>query len=196
LNRWLEERCQALWHEIADPEQPERSIADVWAQERPALMAMPPPFDGFVEHTKRVSPTCLIVCERNRYSVPAAFANRVVSLRVYAERLVIVAEAQIVAGHGRVFSRDHNLPGKTVYDWLHYLAVVQRKPGGLRNGAAFSALPASFQTLQGILPKRPRGDREMAHILALILRHDEHQGERSVNEVLDSGVVTKLHILN
>lgn len=43
-------------------------------------MRMPPPFDGFVEHTKRVSPTCLITFERNRYSVPAAFANRAVGL--------------------------------------------------------------------------------------------------------------------
>ena len=34
------------------------------------------PFDGFVEHTKRVSPTCLVNFERNRYSVPASFANR------------------------------------------------------------------------------------------------------------------------
>jgi hypothetical protein len=196
LNRWLEARCQALWQEIVHPEQPDRSIAEVWSQERPALMAMPPPFDGFVEHTKRVSPTCLIVFERNRYSVPATFANRVVSLRVYAERLVIVAEAQIVAEHERVFSRDHNLPGKTVYDWRHYLAVVQRKPGALRNGAPFSALPASFRTLQATLLKRPGGDREMADILALVLHHDEHQVERAVNEVLDSGVVSKLHVLN
>jgi hypothetical protein len=41
------------------------------------------PFDGFVEYTKRVSPTCLVHLERNRYSVPASFANRPVSLRVY-----------------------------------------------------------------------------------------------------------------
>jgi hypothetical protein len=77
-------------------------------------MAMPPPFDGFVEHTKRGSPTCLIVFDRNRYSVPAAFSSRAVSLRVYAERLVIVVEAQVIAEHVRVFSHDHNLPGKTV----------------------------------------------------------------------------------
>lgn len=32
-------------------------------------------FDGFVEYTKRVSPTCLVHLERNRYSVPASFAN-------------------------------------------------------------------------------------------------------------------------
>ena len=48
-NAWLEERCQALWHEIAHPEQSNRTVAEVYDDERSALMAMPPPFDGFVE---------------------------------------------------------------------------------------------------------------------------------------------------
>jgi hypothetical protein len=61
------------------------------------MMPVPAAFDGFIEHSKRVSSTCLITFEHNRYSVPASFANRVVSLRVYPERLVIVAEANVVA---------------------------------------------------------------------------------------------------
>ena len=196
LNDWLEQRCQALWTEIAHPELADRSIAEVLEDERRALMAMPPPFDGFVEHTKRVSPTCLIVFERNRYSIPAAFANRVISLRVYADRLVIVAEAQIIAEHGRVFSRDHSSRGKTIYDWRHYLAVVQRKPGALRNGAPFAELPNSFKRLRSVLMKRDGGDREMADILALVLHHDERLVEQAVREAITSGIVSKTHILN
>ena len=196
LNDWLEQRCQALWTEIAHPELADRSIAEVLEDERRALMAMPPPFDGFVEHTKRVSPTCLINFERNRYSIPAAFANRVVSLRVYADRLVIVAEAQIIAEHVRVFSRDHSSRGKTVYDWRHYLAVVQRKPGALRNGAPFAELPMSFKRLRSVLMKRDGGDREMADILALVLHHDEKLVEQAVREAIASGIVSKTHILN
>lgn len=151
LNAWLEQRCQDLWQQIRHPEQSERTLAEVWAEERSTLMAMPPPFDGFVEHAKRVSPTCLIVFERNRYSVPATWANQVVSLRVYADRLVLVARSKVIAEHVRVFSRDHTSPGQTCYDWRHYLAVVQRKPGALRNGAPFATLPISFQTLQAAL---------------------------------------------
>ncbi len=196
LNDWLEQRCQALWTEIAHPELADRSIAEVLEDERRALMAMPPPFDGFVEHTKRVSPTCLIVFERNRYSIPAAFANRVISLRVYADRLVIVAEAQIIAEHARVFSRDHSSRGKTIYDWRHYLAVVQRKPGALRNGAPFAELPSSFKRLRSVLMKRDGGDREMADILALVLHHDERLVEQAVREAIASGIVSKTHILN
>jgi hypothetical protein len=195
-NAWLEERCQALWHETAHPEQGNRMISEVYEDERAALMAMPPAFDGFVEGNKRVSPTCLVVFERNRYSVPAAFANRVVSLRAYADRIVLVAEAEVIAEHERVFNRDHNSKGTTVYDWRHYLAVVQRKPRALRNGAPFAELPRSFKRLQRVLMKREGGDREMADILALVLHHDEKLVEKAVREAIESDVISKTHILN
>jgi hypothetical protein len=61
-----------------------------------SLMALGRAFDGFVEQTKRVTPTCLVHFDRNRYSVPASFANRPVSLRIYPERIVVVAEGQIL----------------------------------------------------------------------------------------------------
>lgn len=131
LNQWLEDRCIALWAETKHRELP-GSITDVWEAEKPLLMALPPAFDGFVEHSKRVSPTCLITFERNRYSIPASFANRRVSLHVYPERLVIVAEGQIVCTHDRITDRSHRKSGRVIYDWRHYLAVIQRKPGALR----------------------------------------------------------------
>lgn len=196
LNAWLEQRCIELWREIRHPEQPAFTIAQLWDDEQPQLMRMPPAFDGFIEHTKRVSPTCLIVFERNRYSVPASFANRPVSLRVYADRLVLVAEGQVVAEHERVIIRGHDRPGKTVYDWRHYLAVVQRKPGALRNGAPFAELPTGFRRLQSILLKRPGGDREMVEILALVLHHDEQAVLCAVELALESEAVSKQHVLN
>jgi transposase len=196
LNEWLEQRCLALWHEVQHPDDKTRTIADVWADERPHLMALPPPFDGFVEHTKRVSPTCLLNFERDRYSVPSPYANRPVSLRVYAERLVIVAEGEVIAEHERLLAQAHDRPGRTVYDWRHYLAIVQRKPGALRNGAPFSELPRAFKRLQSILLKRLGGDREMAEILALVLHHDEQTVLCAVELALESDGVSKQHILN
>ena len=195
-NAWLEERCLALWSETAHPEQGNRMVGEVYEDERSALMAMPPAFDGFVECSKRVSPTCLVVFERNRYSVPAAFANRVVSLRAYADKIVLVAEAQVIAEHQRVFNRDHNSKGPTVYDWHHYLAVVQRKPGALRNGAPFHDLPESFKQLQARLLRHPGGDREMVDVLALVLLHDEPVVEQAVREALKVQHPSKQHVLN
>ncbi len=195
LNAWLEERCVALWHEIEHGKLA-GTVADVWAEERAALMPVPRPFDGFVEHTKRVSPTCLVHFERNRYSVPAPYANRPVSLRVYADRLVVAAEGQIICEHQRLIERNHHGAGQTVYDWRHYLAVLQRKPGALRNGAPFQELPVAFKRLQTALLKQPGGDREMVEVLALVLHHDEQAVLAAVELALESGAASKTHILN
>ena len=65
LNDWLQLQCRALWGEIRHVALP-GNVADVLAMERAHLMLLPRPFDGFVEHTKRDSPTCLIHFERSR----------------------------------------------------------------------------------------------------------------------------------
>lgn len=195
LNDWLERRCVELWSELTHPEDKEHRIVELWREERPELMPTPSPFDGFVEHTKRVSPTCLIHFERNRYSVPATFANRPISLRVYAHRLVMATEGQTIAEHERCFDRKH-AGGQTIYDWRHYLAVLQRKPGALRNGAPFKEFPDGFKQLQVLLLKRPGGDREMVEILALVMHHDEQAVLTAVELALESGAPSKQHILN
>ena len=195
LNDWLEARCKEYWAQTPHGKM-QGTIADLWAEEVPALMPASRPFDGFVEYTKRVTPTCLVHLERNRYSVPASFANRPVSLRVYPDRVVVAAEGLMLCEHRRIIGRSHDQPGKTVYDWRHYLAVVQRKPGALRNGAPFAELPEAFRTLQQHLLKKPGGDREMVDILALVLQHDEDAVLLAVEMALETGVPTKTHVLN
>ena len=195
LNAWLEAQCIAQWAQIEHGVLP-GTVADVHAAEVASLMPPGRPFDGFVEHTKRVSPTCLVSFERTRYSVPASFANRPVSLRIYPTRLVIAAEGQLVCEHSRIIDRSHHTGGRTVYDWRHYLAVIQRKPGALRNGAPFADMPDAFRQLQSQLLRRPGGDREMAEILALVLQHDEQVVLCAVELALEAGVATKTHVLN
>jgi transposase len=194
LNDWLADQCVLLWQQTRHPEQ-DTTIWEAWSAERPHLMPVGQPFDGFVEHTKRVSPTCLVNFERNRYSVPASFANRPISLRVYAARLVFVAEGQVIAEHERCINRSHD-HGETIYDWRHYLAVLQRKPGALRNGAPFAEFPAGFRKLQGVLLKRPGGDREMVEILALVLLHDEQMVLAAVELAFEAGAPNKQTVLN
>lgn len=104
LNVWLEKRCIAGWGQIVHGSLP-GTVADVHAEEVASLMPPGRPFDGFVEHTKRVSPTCLVTFERNRYSVPASFANRPVPLRSYPDRIVIAAEGRILCEHERILSQ-------------------------------------------------------------------------------------------
>ena len=75
----LNERLATRWWELAQrkhPVTPEQSIATGFITEQLALWQIPATFDGYVEHMLRVSSTCLVVLDRHRYSVPAAFARR------------------------------------------------------------------------------------------------------------------------
>ena len=128
--------------------------------------------------------------------MPSPFANRPVGLRVYADRLMVVAAGEVIAEHARLMAQSHDRPGRTLYDWRHYLAIVQRKPGALRNGAPLAELPAACKRRQSILVKRPGGDREMAEVLALVLHHDEQAVLCAVELALDAEGVSKQHVLN
>ena len=108
----------------------------------------------------------------------------------------MAAEGKILCEHARVIQRSHKLPPQTIYDWRHYLAVVQRKPGALRNGAPFLELPPAFRQLQDHMLRKPGGDREMVDVLALVLQHDEQAVLTAVEMALAAGVPTKTHVLN
>jgi transposase len=163
LNAWLANRCRALWEEIRHPEHRHFSVAEMLEHERAQLMPMPEPFDGYVEKPARVSSTCLVAVARNRYSVPCELAGQMVSTRLYPNRVAIVANDAVVASHERL--RDE---GQTGYDWQHYIALVQRKPGALRNGAPFADLPEPLQKLRRALLRDAGGDRAMAQVLTIV----------------------------
>jgi transposase len=166
LNEWLAQQCRAAWVEMKHPEWPDLAIEDVLEQERTKLMPCPKPFDGYVEYPVRVTSTALVHLERNRYSVPTRYAHRVLSLRVYPMRIEVVADAEKVAGHERSFERD-----RTIYDWRHYIEILQTKPGALRNGAPFETMPEPLRKLQRHLLTHPGGDRAMAQLLAAVTVH-------------------------
>ncbi len=163
LNAWLAARCRALWEEIKHPEHGQFSVSEMLEHERTQLMPMPEAFDGYIEKPARVTSTCLVSVARNRYSVPCELAGQMVSTRLYPNKVSVVAGEIIVANHERFSDR-----GQTRYDWQHYIPLIQRKPGALRNGAPFADLPEPLQRLRGALLRRAGGDRVMAQVLAIV----------------------------
>lgn len=135
----------------------------MFEQERAHLMPMPTPFDGYVERAARVSSTCLVVVGRNRYSVPCEFAGQMLSTRLYPGRVVVVGDDAVVAEHERLADE-----GLVRYDWQHYIPLIQRKPGALRNGAPFLDMPEPLQRLRRALLRETGGERVMAKVLALV----------------------------
>ena len=191
LNVWLESRCQALWSELPYPEVEHLSVADALTMERDTLMPMVAAFDGYVETIVSVSSTCLVSIERNKYSVPCAFANQKLSVRLYPERVEAHDENGVVAVHERSFER-----GEVRYDWQHYIALVERKPGALRNGAPFDGMPEALLRLRASLIRRPGGDRLMADILACIPKHCLESVLVAAELILESGNTSAEHIKN
>ena len=190
LNAWLATQVREAWS-APHPDGPGMSIREAWEHEQPHLMPMPTPFDGYVELPARVSSTSLVAVARNRYSVPCHFAGHRVSVRLYPEKVVIVAEQNVVAEHPRAVDRDH-----VIYDWQHYLPLIERKPGALRNGAPFADLPDSLQRLRRALLKRDGGDKVMAQVLMAVPIHGLEAVLVAVDLVLDSGRPSAEHVLN
>jgi hypothetical protein len=106
----------------------------------------------------------LVSVARNRYSVPCELVGQMVSTRLYPASVVIVADDKLVARHDRLSNA-----GETRYDWQHYIPLLQRKPGALRNGAPFADMPEPLQRLRRGLLRNPGGDRVMAQVLAIVL---------------------------
>jgi transposase len=191
LNAWLAERCRQSWDESTHPEWPALTVAEVWQDEQARLMPCPKPFDGYVEHQVRVSATSLIHFQRNRYSVPTRHVNDILSLRVYPQQLVLVAEGIEVARHARSFERE-----QTFYDWQHYIELVETKPGALRNGAPFKTMPEVLQTLQRHLLRHPGGDRVMTQVLAAVPVHGLDAVLVAAEMALEAGRPSAEHVLN
>jgi hypothetical protein len=191
LNAWLARECQAAWGEMRHPDCPDLTLHSVWEDEQLQLMPNPAPFDGHLEQPVRVSATALVHYQRNRYSVPACYAHQVISLRVYPWEIVLVAEGQEVARHQRRFERY-----QTVYDWQHYITVVERKPGALRNGAPFREMPEPLQLLQRHLLRHEGGDRVMAQVLAAVAMQGLEPVLVAVELALASGNISGEHVLN
>ncbi len=194
LNVWLGEKCRAAW-QSAHPDCSGMTIAEALEHELPHLMPMPSRFDGYVEIVARVSSTCLVTVKRNRYSVPCELAGHRVGVRLYPERIAICHGTHIVAEHARCLDRE-----QVLYDWRHYVPLLQRKPGALRNGAPFADLPAPLQQLRRGLLRQSGGDRLMAQVLAIVPKAGLEAVLVAVELALEngppSGRVSVEHVVN
>jgi transposase len=193
LNAWLTDRCIAYAKAHHHPELTEHTIWDVFETERPQLVPYAGRFDGFHAVPVSVSKTCLIRFDNNKYSVAASAVGRTVEVHAYADRIVIRQDGRIVGEHRRAFGR-----GETVYDPWHYVPVLARKPGALRNGAPFKdwVLPAAMERVRRKLTGADDGNRQMVDILTAVLIDGLPAVEAACAEALAEGVHSADVILN
>ena len=203
LNRWLGDRCRTLAAGHRHPEFTDRTVGEVFAEEQPRLLNVPAPFGAYKEVPVRVSSTSLVAYDTNRYSVDSGSVGRTVMLRAYADRIVVVDPridtGVVVAEHPRSFDRH-----QVRYDPWHYVAVLERKPGALRNGAPFRdwELPPPLSAMRQELgarsggADRADGDRQFVGILGAIGAYGLDAVASACAEALAAGAPSRDVVLN
>ena len=193
MNAWLLDQCIAYAKAHHHPEFTDRTIWEVFEAERPKLVPYAGKFDGFHSVPASVSKTCLVRFDNNKYSVAASAVGRPVEVHAYADRIVIRQDGRIVGEHSRSFSR-----GETIYDPWHYVPVLARKPGALRNGAPFKdwVLPASMERVRRKLASAADGNRQMVDILTAALTDGLPAVEAACAEAIAHGVHSADVVLN
>jgi transposase len=193
LNAWLLDRCVAYARAHQHPELADRTIWQVFEAERPKLVPIRGPFDGFNAIQASVSKTCQVRFDNNKYSVASRAVGRPVEIQAYADRILIRQDGTVVGEHARRFGR-----GETIYDPWHYVPVLARKPGALRNGAPFKnwPLPASLERVRHKLKGSDDGDRQMVKVLSAVLTDGLATVEAACAEALAGGLHSADVILN
>jgi len=193
LNAWLMDRVIAYAKAHRHPDDRDRTVWEMFEAERPVLVPYAGRFDGFHAVPASVSKTCLVRFDNNRYSVAARAVGRPVEIRAYADRIELRQDGQSVGEHVRCFGRD-----RTVFDPWHYVPVLARKPGALRNGAPFKdwVLPASLDRIRRRLATAEDGDRQMVDILAAVLSDGLPAVEAACAEAVREGVHSAGVVLN
>jgi transposase len=193
LNGWLADKCVEYAREQAHPEQTDKTVFEMFEVERTVLMTYRGAFDGFHATCASVSKTCLVRFDSNKYSVMSKAVGRPVDIHAYADRIVIRQDGIVVAEHARSFGRN-----QTIYDPWHYVPVLARKPGALRNGAPFKdwPLPSALDRIRRKLAGSNEGDRQMVKILTAVLTDGLAAVEAACAESLSANIASADVILN
>ncbi len=188
LNTYLERRC--LERMDAKLRGHTETIGHRMERDLDALLPLPPvAYDACERQSGRVISLSLVRYRTNDYSVPAAYGHRDVLVRGYVDEVVISCGSEVIARHPRSYDRDD-----FVYDPVHYLPLLERKPGALDQAAPLQgwALPDEFDTLQLLLESRMgrRGKREFVQVLRLLEAFSQQEVAAAVKDALRQGAIS------
>jgi transposase len=166
---------------------------ELWREEE--LRSLPAaPFDGCLKQPGHANSLSLVRFDDNDYSVPVAYAHHALVVKGYFDRVVICARmGETIAEHRRSWERE-----QTMYEPVHYLPLLERKPGALDHSAALSGmvLPDCFREIRRRLEDQAGRDGTLDYIrvLRLLEKYPVHRvaaaiGKSLTINALDPGVV-------
>jgi transposase len=142
--------------------------ADLLAEEAAALLPLPKQaFEARRVEVARANSLALVRFDGNDYSVPTAYAHQAVTAVGGIEEVRLVAGGRVVARHRRSWGKE-----QTRFDPVHYLALLERKPGALDFARPLEdwQLPDCFAVLRRRLEAELAGlgTREFIKVLRLL----------------------------
>ena len=140
-------------------------------EDRAAFVPPPAaPFDACVKRSTAANSLSLVRFDDNDYSVPVRYAHHLFVVRGYVDRVVLCHKGEVIAEHRRRWGREG-----VSFDPVHYLALLERKPGALDHARPLEGwvLPECFAVLRRRLEAERDGEgtREFIRVLRLLEQH-------------------------
>lgn len=149
------------------PELKHQTVYEVYETEKQFLIPYRDEFTAYKLYPTIVSPTCLVNYDTNSYSVGCAYVGLSVQIKAYAWEVVILHNGELIGRHKRSFDKHQH-----IYDPWHYVPVLERKPGALRNGAPFkdllNNLPLPLREFRDKLSTHKYADKEFIAVLLYV----------------------------
>jgi transposase len=191
LNTSLLKWCQAERARVVQSLCGPFVIGDRLAEELAAALPLPPHrFDPCViRPAAPVDKFQTVAFDNSRYSVPRPFAFEPVAVKGYVGTVAIVARGEVVAIHARCL-HQHGM----IIDPVHYLAILDRKPGVLDAAPAFRdwSLPACFAAFRAALEELhgpTPGTRRYVRVLQLLAEHPLARVRQAVEECIGEHII-------
>jgi transposase len=161
------------------------SKAELLKEDQAAFLPLPLPFDACRKQPTRANSLSLVRFDDNDYSVPVAYAHHEILIKGYVDRVVLCHKEKVVAEHKRSWEKEG-----VFFDYLHYLPLLERKPGALDHARPLADLnlPECFGTLRRRLiaeeEKQGHGTREFIRVLRLLEDHPMNKLRETVEKTL------------
>lgn len=153
---------------------------ELFAGEKDRLKPMPArPYDTAVTRTIPVSSQCRVCLETNRYSVPAKHASKLLTLKLYADRLRLFDGETLVAEHVRSYERHRDFEN---LDHVKELVQQRKKAQRQRIMLRFLKLSPQAQSYYDQLAERRLN---APHHVQKIVALSEIYGEAAVRRALE-----------
>jgi transposase len=185
LNALLLARCQEDDTRQVDGQPVTIGVA--WALEQPRLRALPAKdYACCVSKPVVLTPYSQVEFASNRYSVPADKVEAHLTVKAYPLRVDILYGDDVLASHPRCYGKDQD-----IYDPLHYLPLLEQRPGALQHAKPVrrwrASWPPVYERLLAQLQTEEDGLRAFVRILKLHQEYPAHLIEQAVGQALAYG---------